>query len=171
MRHVCDPQDPRPLLLLPMLPRDIHKPRRGHGSRRGRHHVPVQVLRHSTPSAVETRKHASRIHVPKNHVDYCYPFTSDELEVVAAKDEDKYNNVIKPRLLPLRPGYFALRVRPSFNPTGTLGLNWYEPQPRDTTTSGSIVPLPREPRHPGNMCRTASILDCRLCQSPGCTMV
>ena len=40
---------------------------------------------------VAIRKHSFNSHLPKEHIDYRYPFTTEELEVVASRDEDRYN--------------------------------------------------------------------------------
>ena len=114
------------------------------------------------PEAAATRKHVINTHIPKIHVDYGYPFSPDELAVVALKDVDKYNSRVRPRQLPLRPGYYVLRSPLACNPP--LGVKEYEPR-------SHTVPLPRDALHPGDQHRTASNLDCILCQSPGCYMI
>jgi ferredoxin len=115
------------------------------------------------PEAAATRRHVISTHIPGPHVDYRYPFSPDELAVVALKDVDKYNSMVMPRRLPLRPGYYVLRLPLASNPP--LGVEAYEPRSRDT------VPLPRDTLHPGDQRRTASNLSCILCQSPGCYMI
>ena len=114
------------------------------------------------PEATSTRKHVTNTHIPKIHVDYRYPFSPEELAVVALNDVDKYNSRVRPRQLPLRPGYYVLRSPLACNPP--LGVKEYKPRTH-------TVPLPRDALHPGDQHRTASNLDCILCQSPGCFMI
>ena len=49
-------------------------------------------------------QHCAKSHIPKEYVDLRYPFSKEELAVIASRDEDKYNTEFNPRNLPLRPG-------------------------------------------------------------------
>ena len=122
---------------------------------------------------VSSREQIFGIHLPKSNVEHRYPFTSEELEVVAARGEKKYNRVVKPRSLPLRQGICILHKLPASDPTGATGLNWFPDaaQMHGVPPSNSWTPLPRTLKLSGEMCRTNPLLDCRLCQSPGCSMV
>ena len=87
----------------------------------------------------------------------------------ASGDEDRYNNKVRPRTLPLRYGICILREPLPNDLDGAAGLNWYNPPP--TPSAGQRVPLPTPPKPEGKMCKTSPTLDCQLCRNPGCTMV
>ena len=65
---------------------------------------------------IHAPEHIFSIHLPKFHVEYRYPFTSEELEVVATRHEEKYNKIVKPRTLPLQQGIYILRELPASDP-------------------------------------------------------
>ena len=118
----------------------------------------------------EVRNHSFQSHLPREHVNHRYPFTSEELEVVASGDKDRYNTEVQPRNLPLRPGICILReFLPSVS-DGATGLNGYAPPPT-VSPCDRRIPLPGPPRPRGKTCKTSPTLDCHLCGIPGCSMV
>ena len=121
------------------------------------------------PTRADIRQHGFDDHIPQEHVDYRYPFTSAQLLVISARDEDKYNEEVRPRTLPLMDGICILREPPVNDPDGAAGLNWYSPP--IATRSDWRVPWPASPKPEAKMCKTRSSLDCQLCGNPGCTMV
>ena len=115
------------------------------------------------------RRHALDDHIPQAHVEYRYPFTQQQLLVIFTRDEDRYNQEVRPRSLPLKDGICILREPPGNDPDGAAGLNWYSPP--IATRSDWRVPWPAPPKPEAKMSKTRSSLDCQLCGNPGCTMV
>ena len=109
-------------------------------------------------------------HIPQEHVDYRYPLSQSDLRVIASRDEDRYNNEVRPRTLPLRDGICILREPLLNDPDGAAGLNWYNP-PSAPPADDQRIPLPAPPKPEGKMCKTSPTLDCQLCRNPGCTMI
>ena len=116
----------------------------------------VCFIRKST--RIEIRQHGFDVHIPQEHVDYRYPFSQAHLRVIASRDEDKYNNEVRPRTLPLTDGICNLREPLSNDPDGAAGLNWYSPPPASRTDWRVLWPAPPKPE--GKMCKTRSSLDC-----------
>ena len=56
-----------------------------------------------------TCRHCIQEHVPRDYVDFRYPFHLGELAIIPSGDEDKYNDEVNPRTPPLRPGILILR--------------------------------------------------------------
>ena len=90
------------------------------------------------------RRHALGDHIPQAHVEYRYPFSQEQLLVIFARDEDRYNREVRPRNLPLKDGICILRENPGNDPDGATGLNWYSPP--ITTRSDWRVPWPAPPK-------------------------
>ena len=59
----------------------------------------ICFLKRST--IVEMRQHGFSCHLPQEHVNFRYPLSPSELEVIASRDEDRYNREVRPRTLPL----------------------------------------------------------------------
>ena len=102
-------------------------------------------------------------------MEYRYPFSPSQLLVIFARDEDRYNQEVRPRNLPLKDGICILREPPVNDPDGAAGLNWYSPP--IATRSDWRVPWPASPKPEAKMSKTRSSLDCQLCGNSGCTMV
>ena len=49
---------------------------------------------------MKIRRHGFDAHIPQEYLDYRYPFSSYLLRVIAARDEDKGNDKVRPRTLP-----------------------------------------------------------------------
>ena len=77
----------------------------------------------------EIRQHGFNTHIPQEHVDYRYPFFQSDLRVIPSRDEDRYNDEVRPRTLPLKEGICILREPFLSDPDGAAGLNWYNPPP------------------------------------------
>ena len=116
----------------------------------------------------DTQARARRSYSPA-HVEYRYPFTQQQLLVIFTRDEDRYNQEVRPRSLPLKDGICILREPPGNDPDGAAGLNWYSPP--IATRSDWRVPWPAPPKPEAKMSKPRSSLDCQLCGNPGCTMV
>ena len=80
-------------------------------------------------TSTEIRQHGFDDHIPQEHVEYKYPFSQSHLRVIASKNEDRYNNEVRPRALPLRDGICILKEPLLNDPDGASGLNWYIPTP------------------------------------------
>ena len=117
-------------------------------------------------SRTEIHKQGFDVHIPQKHVNYRYPFSSAQLWVIAGRDEDRYNNEVRPRTLPLKDGIFILRENPANDPDGAAGLNWYSPP--IYIRADWRVPWPAPPKPEGKMCKTRSS---QFCRNPGCTML
>ena len=77
----------------------------------------------STRSTIHQR--CVKEQVPKNYIDFSYPFCLEELDVIASGDEDKYNNEVDPRTIPLRPGILIPREQHPVDTNAPSGLEWY----------------------------------------------
>ena len=77
----------------------------------------------STRSAIH--QHCVKEHIPKDYIDFRYPFCLEELAVIASGDEDKYNNEVDPRTLPLQPGILIPREQHPVDSNAPSGLEWY----------------------------------------------
>ena len=133
------------MLLLPVFPRDC--------SQQDLHYVHqwctiefkcrICFLKRGT--RVEMHQHGFSCHLPQEHVDFRYSFSPSELEVIASRDEDRYNREESPRTLPLQDGICILRELLPSDPNGATGLSWYAPS-TDTTYRDRRVPLPGPPQ-------------------------
>ena len=74
--------------------------------------------------STEIRQHGFDAHIPKEHVEYRYPFSQADLRIIALTDKDHYNNEVRPRTLPLRDGICILREPLLNDPDGAARLNW-----------------------------------------------
>ena len=73
--------------------------------------------------STEMRQHRFSAHLPQEHVDYRYPFSQTNLGVIASRDEDRYNQEVCPRTLPLRDGICIPQESLLNDPDGAAGLN------------------------------------------------
>ena len=114
---------------------------------------------------VKICQHGFSRHLPKEHIDLRYPFTSNKLEVIALRDEERYNREVRPSTITLQQGICILRELHPSDPDGAARLNWYTPT-TDALTCNRRVPLSGYPRPHGKMCRTSPSLDFQAV--PGC---
>ena len=75
-------------------------------------------------------QHCSQNHIPKEYVEFRYPFKEEEIEIITSGDEDCYNKDIDPRNLPLRPGILIPQELQLTDGKTPSGLGWYVPARR-----------------------------------------
>ena len=74
-------------------------------------------------------QHCSQIHIPKEYMDFRYPFTfkEQEITIISSGDGDCYNKDVDPRNSPLRPGILIPRELQLTDGNTPSGLEWYVP--------------------------------------------
>ena len=77
--------------------------------------------------STEIRQHGFDAHIPKEHVDYKYPFSQADLRIIALTDKDHYNNEVRPRTLPLRDGICILEGTTPERPRRSRGAELVQP--------------------------------------------
>ena len=115
---------------------------------------------------VDMYRHCSQTHIPKEYVDFRYPFKEHEIAIITSGDEDCYNKDVDPRNSLLRPGILIPRKVQPIDGNTRSGLELYN-SARRAETSGAGTPNPFSFPITTKKMRKDPALDCRFCRKPG----
>ena len=104
----------------------------------GSHRYRCHMCFIETRTRAKMYRHCSQTHIPKEYVDFRYPFKEHEIAIITSGDEDRYNKDVNPRNLPLRPGILIPREVQPIDGNTPSGLEWYN-SARGVKTSGGLT--------------------------------
>ena len=136
----------------------------------GSHRYRCHMCFIETRTRAEMYRHCSQTHIPKEYVDFRYPFKEHEIAIITVEDEDRYNKDVDPRNSPLRPSILIPREVHPIDGSTPSDLEWYE-SARGGKIPGARTPISFSSPITTKRMKTDPVLDCRFCRKPGCFMI